>query len=71
MADLASFDIEFTKKLKDEKLLLVSEIYDLGKRHGLSESQVERIIEQAETWGLGFREVVFVYLEQDNDGQRH
>jgi hypothetical protein len=71
LADLAAFDTEFTKRLKDERLLLVSEIYDLGKRHGLSESQVERIIGQAETSGLGFREVAFVYLEQEHDGQGH
>jgi len=69
MADIVGFEREFVKRLKDEKFLFVYEIRCIGKDHGLSRSQVERIIDLAQTMSLGFRDVVFVYLGQDNDGQ--
>jgi hypothetical protein len=61
-ADLSGFDSEFMEKLRKDRLLLISEVVDMGMRHGLTESQVGRILEQAEKVGVGFREEVFVCL---------
>jgi len=63
MADVAGFDSEFSRTLKKDRFMFVSEIYELGKRFGLSREQVERAVVQAELSGKGFSEVVFVYGE--------
>lgn len=57
---MAGFDTEFMAKLRKDRLVFVSEVVEMGKKHGLSESQVERILEQAERSGVGFRDIVFV-----------
>ena len=67
MADFASFDTEFMEQLKHDRLVFVSEIVALGKKHGLSEAQVMRIILQAELSGVGFRAEAFVYAEPKAD----
>jgi hypothetical protein len=67
-ADLAGFDAEFMEKLKKDRLMFVSEVVDIGKRHGLTESQVDRILEQAERSGVGTRDEVFICLESVGDG---
>ena len=67
-ADVIEFESEFLDRLKTARLLFVSEIVKLGKAHGLSVEQVERIMEHAERSGLGFSETVFVCSEVENDG---
>jgi hypothetical protein len=67
-ADLTGFDSEFMEKLRKDRLIFVSEVVELGKRHGLAESQVERILEQAEKSGVGMRDEVFVCLESVGNG---
>ena len=67
-ADLTGFESEFLVRLKTARLLFVSEIVKLGEAHGLSEEQVERVLEHAERSGLGFSETVFVYSEAENHG---
>jgi hypothetical protein len=63
MADVTGFDSEFSRRLKKDRFMFMSEIYELGKRFGLSREQVERAVVQAEMTGKGFSEVVFVYGE--------
>jgi len=63
MADIAGFDSEFSKRLKKDGFMFLSEIYELGERFGLSREQLERAVVQAEMTGKGFSEVVFVYGE--------
>ena len=60
--------MEFLEKLKKARLLFVSEVIAIGKSHGLSKEQVDRILEQAEVSGLGFSEIVFVSSGVENDG---
>jgi hypothetical protein len=67
-ADLAGFDFEFMEKLRKDRLVFISEVMDTGKRHGLTESQVGRILEQAERSGVVMREEVFICLESEDDG---
>jgi hypothetical protein len=67
-ADLAGFDAEFMRKLRRDRLVFLSEVLEIGKKHGLSGSQVDRILEQAERSGMGFREIVFVCSESGEDG---
>jgi len=67
-ADVTGFESEFLKRLKTARLLFVSEIVKLGKAHGLSEEQVERVLEHAERSSLGFSETVFVCSEVENYG---
>lgn len=67
-ADVAGFDSEFMEKLRKDRLVFVSEVVEIGKKHGLSVSQVNRILEQAERSGVGLRDVVFVCLEVVDDG---
>jgi len=47
--------------------LFFSELVKLGKEHGLSQDQVDRILDEAERTGLGFIDIVFVRI----DGQEH
>jgi hypothetical protein len=67
-ADFEGFESEFMAKLKDAIVLFVPEIVELGAKHGLAESQVNRILDHAEESGLGLRYEAFVYLEPDDDG---
>jgi len=67
-ADFEGFESELMAKLKDVIVVFVPEIIELGAKHGLSESQVDRILDHAEKSGLGLRYEAFVYLEPDNDG---
>ncbi len=67
-SDVNGFESEFIERLKTARLLFVSEIVKLGKAHGLSEEQVDRILEHAEMSGLGFRETVFVCSEVESHG---
>jgi hypothetical protein len=63
MADVAGFDSEFSKRLRLDRLVFLSELYELGKRFGLSREQVDRVVGQAEVSGKGFTDVVVVYGE--------
>jgi hypothetical protein len=67
-ADFEGFESQLTAKLKEAKVLFVLEIVELGAKHGLSESLVDRILDHAEKSGLGLRCEAFVYLEPDDDG---
>ena len=67
-ADFEGFESQFMAKLKDAIVLFFPEIIELGAKHGLSEAQVERILDHAEKSGLGLRFDGFVYLEPDEDG---
>lgn len=67
-ADVNGFEREFLMRLKTERLLFVTEIVKLGKAHGLSKEQVDRILEQAEVSGLGFSEIAFVWSGGEKDG---
>ncbi|MGH2638892.1 MAG: hypothetical protein ACRDF4_06380 [Rhabdochlamydiaceae bacterium] len=64
MADYSSFDKEFMERLERDRMLFVSEIIVIGMKHGLTESQVRRILEQAESLGVGFSETAFVYSKK-------
>jgi len=68
IADLAGFDAEFMSRLRKDRLMFLSEVLETGKKHGLSESQVDRILEQAENSGVGLREEVFLCTESVGDG---
>ena len=63
MADFASFYEEFIERLKRDRMMFVSEIVALGNMHGLSEPQVQRVIAQAVSSGLGFLEASFIYVK--------
>ncbi len=65
MADLASFESEFMNKLRRNKMIFIWEIEQIGKKHGLTQDQVERILAQAMLSGIGFADVVFVYARED------
>jgi len=67
-ADFEGFESQFMAKLKDATVLFFPEIIELGAKHGLSEAQVERILDHAEKSGLGLRFDGFVYLEPDENG---
>jgi hypothetical protein len=66
--DVLSFQNELLVKLKKERLLFVTEIIKIGKTHGLSREQVDRILAEAEVSGLGFSEIVFVCSEVRDNG---
>ena len=68
IADLAGFDTEFMTKLRRDRLIFISEVAEIGRKHGLSDAQVERVLEQAEKMGVGLRDDDFVCLEQENHG---
>jgi hypothetical protein len=62
MADVVSFDTELIRLLKEDRLLFIAEVYELGKKFGLSQEQVDRVVTQAEVSGTGLREVVLLYV---------
>ena len=64
MADLASFEHKFMRKLEHNRIVSVSAIVDLRKEYGLTEEQVDTILEQAVTYGIGFADVVFIYAKK-------
>jgi hypothetical protein len=67
-ADFEGFESQFMAKLKDAVVLFFPEIIELGAKHGLSEAQVEGILDHAEKAGLGLRFDGFVYMEADEHG---
>jgi hypothetical protein len=67
-ADIEGFERQLVAKLRDAVVLFIPEIIELGTKHGLSESQVNRILDHAEKSGLGLRYETFVYLEPDEHG---
>lgn len=68
IADFVGFDAEFMLKLRHDRLVFVTEVLEIGKKHGLSEGQVDRILEEAEKSGVGIRDEAFVCMEPENDG---
>ena len=67
-ADFAGFESQLTARLKEAIVLFIPEIVELGAQHGLSEVEVERILDHAEKSGLGLRYEAFVYLEPEKAG---
>ncbi len=63
MADVSGFDVALMVKLRKEGTVLMFEIYELGKKFGLSKEQVDRWVTQAEVSGKGFAEMMFIYRE--------
>ncbi len=47
-------------RLKKDRMIFIREIEEIGRRHGLSQDQVARILTQAMLSGIGFADVVFV-----------
>jgi len=64
MADLASFESEFMSKLKHDRMIFIWEIEQIGKKHGLTQDQITRILTQAMLSGIGFADVVFIYARE-------
>ena len=62
MADLAGFDAELIRLLKNDRLLFLEEVYRLGVSFGLSKEQIDRVVAQAEATGVGLREIVLLYV---------
>ena len=67
-ADFEGFESLLLARLKEAIVLFVPEIVELGAKYGLSESQVDRILDQVEKSGLGLRSEAFMYVEPDKDG---
>jgi hypothetical protein len=67
-ADYEGFERALMARLKEAIVLFIPEIVELGAQHGLSEVEVERILDHAEKSGLGLRYEAFVYLEREKDG---
>ncbi len=67
-SDLARFEAELMFKLRKDRLVFVSEVMEMGNRHGLSDEQVYRILEQAEKLRVGCFDFVFVCLEPEGRG---
>lgn len=61
MVDTTSFERELMQRLKHDRMMFLHEILDLGKKMGLQEYQILRIIEHAEISGVGLMMEVFVY----------
>ena len=51
------------ERLKRDRMMFLSEIVEMGKKYGLSKSQVHRILEQAESTDVVCLEVAFVYAQ--------
>ncbi len=54
-ADYEGFESQLMARLKDAIVLFIPEIVELGAQHGLSEVEVESILDHAEKSGLGLR----------------
>ena len=67
-ADFEGFESLLLARLKEALALFVPENVELGAKYGLSESQVDRILDHVEKSGLGLRSEAFVHVEPDEDG---
>jgi hypothetical protein len=60
MADFGSFVEEFLEKLRYDRLIPLIDNLDMAKKYGVSHELVSRMLEPAESSGIGFRELAFV-----------